>query len=116
MCFKSNSICLYTQETDRPTVFDIPDKKGPAASNAASGKRSNAIKIVKVIIQIETYLELRTLTFCMVNISITGILSFLYSHPQIIKNQRSPEEIVEINKTVKKVGRSFFYSTACTYV
>ena len=42
-------------------MFDIPDKKGPAASNAASGKRSNAIKIVKVIIQIETYLELRTL-------------------------------------------------------
>ena len=57
--FKSNSIFVYTQETDRPTVFDIPDKKGPAASNAASGKRSNAIKIVKVIMQIKTYLELR---------------------------------------------------------
>ena len=104
--FKSYSIFVYTQETDRPTVFDIPDKKGPAASNAASGKRSNAIKIVKVIIQLKTYLGLKDInTFCMVNISITGILSFLYSHPQIIKNQRSPEEIVGINKTVKKVRR-----------
>ena len=37
------------QESDRPTVFDIPEAKGPAASAAsASGRRSNAIKIVKV--------------------------------------------------------------------
>ena len=60
--FNSNSLFLYTQETDRPTVFDIPDKKGPASSNAASGKRSNAIKIVKVIIQIKTYLDFRDIT------------------------------------------------------
>ena len=66
--------------------------------------------------QIKTYLELRDITFCMVNISITGILSFLYSHPQIIKNQRSPEEIVEINKTVKKVRRSMiFFLFNCMY-
>lgn len=36
------------EANDRPTIFDIPDPKGPAASTAsATGKRSNAIKIVK---------------------------------------------------------------------
>jgi len=38
----------HIEESDRPTVFDIPEARGPAAStNLASGKRSNAIKICK---------------------------------------------------------------------
>ena len=46
------------QESDRPTVFDIPEAKGPAASAAsASGRRSNAIKIVKVKLIMVAYLS-----------------------------------------------------------
>ena len=38
------------EANDCPTIFDVPDPKGPAASTAsATGKRSNAIKIVKVL-------------------------------------------------------------------